>query len=472
METTAIATTAASRLANYVVSLRLEETPAEAVDKAKLCILDTIGCMLAATPRPQGQIIAAHAVRHGRQAASGVWGRLERVEAPAAALANGTLAHMLEFDDGHRPSDNHLGCVVVPAAMAAAEAAGASGRELLASVLVGYDVMGRVGESVCLPRLQTPFHGTGTTGVFGSAASAGRLMHLSSRQIASAFGIAGTAASGLREVFVSGTDCKSLHAGRAAEAGIVAAMLAEAGLDGPAEILEGKYGFCTAMTTTPRLELLTQDLGTRFAVLESGFKVHAVCGMLFTPVDAALALRREGSIDPAEIEEIRVAMPGWVRMDSVFARKRPSTVGTARFSVPYGVAAALIADRLGPAELSDTTLNDERVAELESRVTMVEDPVIEEIFERTKSDTYFFYPSSVELVLKDGSRIRRLETSPLGYDPSRPLTQDQVLDKFRDLVEPVLGKESVTALLDWILRLDEPGTDGRPPLPSHKSVRG
>lgn len=461
---TSAATTASRQLAEYSLSLRLEETPAEALDKAKLCILDTVGCMIAAAPLRVGRIITEHAARHGREGAAGIWGRAERVDTALAALANGTLAHVLELDDGHRPSDNHLGCVVVPAAMAAAETAGSDGRELIAAVIVGYDVMGRVGEAVCLPRLRTPFHGTGTTGGFGSVASAGRLMDLSAGQIANAFGIAGTSAAGLREVFKSGADCKPLHVGIAARNGIDAVLLAEAGLEGPAEILEGEHGFCGAMTPTPRPELLTDGLGERFAVLESGFKVHAACGMLFTPVDAALAVRPEEGVDPDEVEEVRVAMPGWVKTDSVFSRKRPPTVGTARFSVPYGVAAALVAGRLGPSELSDDMLNDERVAEVESRVVMSSDQRVEELFERTKDDMFFFYPSSVELVLKDGRRIEQMVTSPLGYDPNRALTHDQVIDKFRSVVEPVVGEDGAQSLIDWAMRLDEPGAEARPPL--------
>lgn len=449
---TDIQVTASDKLAQYVVDASWSDVPPAVIERAKLCVLDTIGCMIAGSRNAVGTRIVEHAASFGSGGRSSIFGRPGTVDAERAGLANGTLAHVLELDDGHRPSDNHLGCVVVPAALAVAEAVGASGRDLLLSVILGYDVMGRVGEAVCLPRLETPFHGTGTTGPFGAAASAAKLLGLSVTETANAFGVAGTAAAGLREVFVSGSDCKSLHAGRACQNGIAAAYLARSGYEGPRAIIEGTYGFCTAMTSLPRPELAAADLGSRYAVGESAFKVHAVCGLLFTAIDAALALRSEHDLT-GDVDAVRVALPGWVKTDPVFTRKRPDRPGLARFSVPFAVAAALVDGEITPRQISEEGLADLRIEELEAKVEIFSDPEIEEIFETTKTNQFFYYPAVVEIDV-GGQTYRRLERSPVGYDIERDLTPEQLVEKFLGLASDVVGRDAAEGVLSWCMRLD------------------
>jgi len=444
-------------LADYAVNLSLADVPAEVKQKAMLCIMDTIGAMVAAAENRVGAIVTDHAVKHGKAGPCMLFGRKETVDVESAALANGTLGHVLELDDGHRPSDNHLGCVVVPGAFAAAEHVGASGADLLKAVIVGYDIMGRVGAAVCLPRLQTPFHGTGTTGGFGSASAAGVLFGLDEARFAHALGIAGTGAAGTREVFVSGADCKSYQVGRATWNGINAALLAEAGLEGPRDIFEGQFGFVGAMTSLPRPELVVSELGARFAVMDSAFKVHAVCGLLFTAIDASLALRGEHSIDPAAIERIQVALPGWVREDPVFTRRRPDTVGTSRFSVPYAVAAAFQEGEVTPRQISERALHDPAIAALEKKIEISVDPKVEQIFNATKDDEFFYYPASVT-VTAGGKDYHRLEKSPRGYDLRRGLTAEEVIAKFVDNSTAAIGRSAAEEAAGLLLDLEKLGS--------------
>lgn len=440
-------------LADYAVNLSLADVPDVVKQKAMLCIIDTIGAMVAAAPNRVGDIVTSHAVKRSRGGPCMLFGRPETVDVEAAALANGTLGHVLELDDGHRPSDNHLGCVVVPGAFAAAEHVKASGADLLKAVIVGYDIMGRVGAAVCLPRLQTPFHGTGTTGGFGSAAAAGVLLGLSERQLAHALGIAGTGAAGTREVFVSGADCKSYQVGRATWNGVNAALLAEEGLEGPLKIFEGQYGFVGAMTSQPRPELVTADLGKRFAVMDSAFKVHAVCGLLFTAIDASVALLAEHKINPDAIDKIRVALPGWVRTDAVFTRRRPDTVGTSRFSVPYAVAAAFAEGEVTPRQISERALHDPKIAALEDKVEIGFDQDVEDLFERTKADEFFYYPAAVTVTTK-GKEHYRMEKSPRGYDLRRGLNTDEVIAKFIDNASTVISRDAAKRSADLLMNLE------------------
>lgn len=443
----------AEQLADYAVGLSLDAVPEAVRQKAKLCILDTVGCMIAGSATRVGQVVRAYAGRGATGGDCTIAGSGAPAALEFAALANGTMAHVLELDDGHRPSDNHLGCVVVPAAIAAAEDAGASGAALLKAVIAGYDIMGRVGQATCLPRMMTAFHGTATTGGFGAATAAGILFELSAAELACALGIAGTGGAGLREAFVSGADCKSFQVGRSVWNGINAALLARLGLEGPRDIFEGKYGFVNSQTPIPRHALIVADLGTRFAVAESAFKIHAACGILFTAIDAALELRSTHRVDADRIERIRVALPDWVRDDPVFARRRPQTAGQARFSIPFTLAAALRYGEVSPRQLSAAAIADPHIADLEQRIEVVEDPRVEELFHATKEDDFFFYPSAVTLTV-DGQDIYKFESSPRGYDRRRPLSAEDVIRKFVGNAADVVGSDAAGRAVDTILDLE------------------
>jgi 2-methylcitrate dehydratase PrpD len=446
--------TISERLADYVAGMAIGDLPPEVVAKTKLCILDTIGCMLAGSRDPVGVRITTHALRHGPPGPCTVFGHSGSVGPEHATLANGTSAHVLEWDDGHRPSDHHLGGVVVPTALAMAQATRAPAPEILLSVTLGYDAMGRVGEAVLLPRRGQTFHGTGTTGVFGAAAAAGRLLGLNAGQLANALGIAGDGASGLNAYRTSAMDCKALHAGRAAQSGVTAAYLAAEGFQGPATILEGRYGFCNAMVPEPRPELICAELGQRFAVLESGFKFRAGCGGVLNPIGAALWLREEYDLDPGSIQRIRVALPPRGIADALL-RRRPPTVYAARFSVSFSVAAALHDGEVTHRQHSPAKLVDPGIAALEERVEFVADPEVVEIFDAQKKDEPFsFSPCSVEVEC-GGRSYRRLERSPVGYDPGRGLTQEQVLAKFRSLVDGILSQTQADRVGDWVVGLDD-----------------
>jgi 2-methylcitrate dehydratase PrpD len=443
------------KLADYVTGFG-PATP-ELRARARLAVLDVLGCMVGAATTGTGQMIVGAVAGRGADGATTTVSLPARRRSEDSVLANATLAHMLEFDDGHRPSDNHLGCVVVPSALAMAEETGATVGRLLDAIIVGYDVMGRVGEATLLPRRRSPFHGTGTTGVFAAAAVAARLLGMDAEQAGQAMAIAGTAAAGLRESTNSGPECKPLHAGRAARSGVESAYLARLGYHGPREIIEGQHGFCVAMCDEPRPGLVTDALGTRFAVVESGFKVHSTCGMLFTMLDGVAAARDEFSPRPAQPDLLRVGVPVLLATEPAFTRRHPETGGQARFSISYAVATAWRHGQVLPSDMRPDRLLDRDIAELENRVEIVVDPEAEAIYQRTCADPFFFYPAVVQ-VEHGGARYRSLHTSPRGYDPSQPLTAAEVERKFLGVAAPVLGTEAATELAHLVLN----GADSAP----------
>ena len=258
----------AVEVADYIVGRH--DLPDGLLDRARLHALDTIGAMIGATATDTGQKILTLVKTRGAPGRTTAVGLGTALRAEDSALANGTLAHTLEFDDGHRPSDNHLGCVVVPSALVMAEETGASWGRCLESIVIGYDVMGRAGEATLLPRNVSCFHGTGSTGVFGSAAVGAMMLNLDAEATAQALAIAGTAAAGLRESMNTGPECKPLHAGRATANGIEAAFLAQLGYTGPLTVFEGTFGFAKAMCELPRPEIMLDGLGERYSLLGGG----------------------------------------------------------------------------------------------------------------------------------------------------------------------------------------------------------
>lgn len=435
-------------LAEYVLSIDAASIPTDVIEKARLCLLDTLGCMIAGAQTEQVRMLRRDAAAYGARGPVTLLGEGSPLQARDAVLANGTAAHVLEFDDGHRPSDNHLGCVVVPSAIAAAEEHDRSIDDLIASTVVGYDVMGRIGEAVCLPRMVSPFHGTATTGAFASAAVYGRLAGMAMEETHHALNIAGTAAAGLREAMAGG-QCKPLQVGQASRAGFQAAQLASLGYEGPSTIFEGPNGFLNAMTTQPRPDAILADLGDRFAVVESGFKLHACCGVLFTAVDLAIRLRA-GIENLASVDGVKVALPSWIVDDPVFSNDRPDSVDTGRFSVPFVTALALRDGRVDPSNLTSEAINDPELARVADRVHLGTSDEIEDIAGQTRDDPFFFYPAS--LTLKAGAEEdTALSTSPRGYDPSTPLSAEEVVEKFRHLAGPYLTSPQLESTIEVTL---------------------
>lgn len=438
----------AKRVADYVASEH--DLPDSLLDRARLHALDTIGAMVGATTTATGQKILAFVESRGAAGKATAIGLGKQLRTEDSALANATLAHTLEFDDGHRPSDNHLGCVVVPSALVMAEETGATWGECLESIVIGYDIMGRAGEATLLPRNVSCFHGTGSTGVFGSATVAAMMLGLDADRTAQALAIAGTAAAGLRESMNTGPECKPLHAGRAAANGIDAAYLAELDYTGPLTVFEGTFGFTNAMVTLPRPELMVDGLGERYSLLEAGFKVHSTCGMLFNILDGVVAVRNEFQLDERVPDTIRIGAPSWLVEDPPFRRERPTTTGEARFSIPFAVAAGIVDGEVSLRQMAPEKLSDSRIAEVEKRVVIDYDDEVEQIYQSTKDDAFFYYPASIEFEV-DGTKHRSLHTNPRGYDPTIPLTSDEVIAKFRSTVDGCLSDSDTSELIDLIL---------------------
>ena len=277
-------------LAEFVAGVTYERIPAEVIARIKLLILDALGCAIFGTGLEWSRILLTTLTRLDNSPACSVWGTRERLSAPHAALANGTLVQSFELDDVHRAGVLHVGAVTLPALIAVAELKhGMSGRDFLAACVAGYEVGPRVGLCMGPEHIGQGWHSGATVGVFAAAAGAAAALRLPADKVVHALGIAGTQSAGLMAAQY-GAMVKRMHAGRSAQSGLYAALLAEAGFTGIADVFESPYGgFCTTFSRSQdrfKLDELTAGLGERFETMGVALKFYSCVGSNHTALDA------------------------------------------------------------------------------------------------------------------------------------------------------------------------------------------
>src|SRR5580692_8561646 len=296
-------------LAQFAAGLRYDDIPAPAVAIAKACIVDTVGVVLFGSTLPWSRIVADY-VHHVGDGSSTVLGPgFRRSSAPGAAFANGAFAHAFEFDNLRQPSTGvHPGATVLTGALAAAEEAKVSGKELITAFVAGLECMFRFALAAKSTSEKLGFHAPGMTGVFGSAIAASKVMKLSAAQTTMAMGIGGSFCSGLLAFVKSGQGgmVKRIHMGRAAEGGVTAANLAARGFEGPEVILEGKFGALEVFARDADLAAIRAGLGERWETLTITFKTFPCHVTSQSPVQALMTLRAENKFAPEDVETIRL----------------------------------------------------------------------------------------------------------------------------------------------------------------------
>ena len=369
-----------------------------------------------------------------------VLGVRERMAPPHAALANGAAAHALEMDDTHQGGSIHLGATVFSAALAAAETAGASGTATLRAAVAGYEVAARLARALDpAAHYRRGFHPTGTCGVFGAAAAVGALLGLDPSALTVALGIAGSQAAGSMEFLADGAWTKRLHPGWAASGGLHAAALAAEGFRAPATILEGRFGILRAYSDgADPAPLLAPD---GYAILATSIKPYACCRYIQGPIDATLALRAAHGIIPPAVARIEVgvlasAFPIVCEPDSI--KRRPASVVDAQFSLPFGVAVALVRGAASPAEFTPDVLADPSVRALTDRVVGTRDPALDAVYPSA-------WPSWVRITLHDGRQLAARVDHPRG-DPQNFPTPGELDAKFRRLAARALSPAEVERL--------------------------
>ena len=424
------------KLVNFIVETTYDDLPTEVIEHAKVCILDWIGAAVAGSLEPPSKIIASMIEEMGGREEATVIGMGFKTSCVNAALANGVLGHSVELDDIHEEAIIHPAAPVVPAALAVAERENRSGRDLIMAVVLGYEAAIRIGIAINPSHYQF-WHPTGTCGTFGAAAAAGKLLNLDEKRMAYAFGIAGTEAAGLIEVF--GTMSKPLNAGKAALDGVTAALLAQKGFTSSTAMLEAERGYLRATAGEIDMEKVTEKLGTDFEVMNNIFKRHASCGHTHGTLDAVLEIVEAHGVKADDVSEILVGTYP-IALSTVGEKYEPHTAAEAKFSLPYCVAAALIYGKVGLEEFSTEKIADPKILGLSKMVKVSVDP--EYIDARLG-------PANVKIRTRSGKEYKSRVETPKGY-PKNPLTKKELETKFGDLSSLVFSDERIENILETV----------------------
>lgn len=416
-------TTAARTLAEFAVGLKYETIPNAVIDRAKTCIIDTVGAMTFGADQPWSRIIIEYVMRTTAPGKGSIVGTEHKARGQLASLANGALAHAFELDSLCYPSVGvHPGASLTAPGIPVAQAQGRSGKELLTAFVAGFEVMYRVGDAARSSSEQIGFHAPGLTGVFGGAIVTGLLMKLDADRMTHALGIAGSMCSGLLEFSQSGGGMvKRLHLGRAAEGGALAATLAREGFTGPATILEGKFGFLAAFAKEKDPARLTRGLGEEWHTLKTMLKRYACHITAHVPVTAALELRAKHGFKGSDVATVSIATNE--KVVSHHNITEPQDTMMCQYSVPFCVALALHRDPLDPRVFGEETLNDASIREVCRNTKVSEIPT-------SKARSRF--STLVSVRLKDGRELS-IEAHDFEGMPARPLSNEQLRAKFLKL---------------------------------------
>jgi 2-methylcitrate dehydratase PrpD len=420
------------RLAAYLVNSKAESIPAPVTHEAVRTFLNWLGCALGGA-RHETMDVAISALQEfsGPPRAS-VLGRAERFDMLNAALLNGISSHVLDFDDTHLKTIIHPAGPVASCILALAETRPVTGREFLHALVLGVEAECRIGNAVYPNHYDVGWHITGTTGVFGAAAAAGKILGLSEQQMTWALGIAATQSSGLREMF--GTMCKSFHPGAAARNGLLAAQLAAKNFTSSDRGIEAPRGFANVLSTKQDYREIVDGLGERFEILLNSYKPFA-CGIVIHPtIDGCVQLRNEHGLKPEDVEAVFVRAHPLVL--ELTGKRTPQTGLEGKFSVFHSAAVALIEGKAAEHEYTDPVVRDPVVIGLRDRVEVETSPEIRE------DEAY------LEVRLRDGRVLQKHVPHAIG-SLERPMSDQDLEAKFRALAENVLPPPR----LDELIRL-------------------
>ena len=414
--------TASQTLSEFAVNLKYEDIPTEVVERAKDCIIDTVGACTFGSQMPWTQIVIEHAKRNSAPGECSIFGTPVKVRAPFACLANGAAAHAFELDALCEPSVGiHPGAALCVPGLAPSQGRKGSGKALLTAIVAGYEVLYRIGHSANQSIEHVGFHSPGVVGAFGTAVVVGRLFDIGAEKMAHALGIAGSLGSGLMEFSKTGGMVKRLHLGRSAESGFVAAVLARDGYTGPAAVLEGKYGFLNTFCRGADPSRLTRDLGKTWTVMRTKLKRYACHATAQVPVTLTLDLAEKHKLSGDDVAGIVIAASE--KTVSHHAINEPQDMTMAQYSTPFCVALALYMDPMDPRSFSEKSLADPRIRALAKGAKV-------ELYQAGASPVA--QDCRVTLKLKNGK-----EVSAQGNDfkgtPTMPLTRDELLVKFLKL---------------------------------------
>lgn len=435
------------KIAEYISRTSYEDLPPPIIDRAKECIIDTIGVALYGSKFEASRIalsIAEESAEIEDRGAS-VLGKGKKIFPPLAAFINGIMAHVADFDDVLTMLRGHPSCVVLPSSLAACESSGRNGKDLLTSFVIGIEVAAKLGSLISWEHSMRGWHITGTIGTIGSVSAASKGLNLTPDKISNAIGIAASSASGLRVNFGSMT--KSYHAGHAAMMGVLSAKLSEMGFDASSSSLEDEQGFAKVFGYSGDISSVTELLGRDYALNNIILKPYPSCAGTHAPIDATLKIKNRNRFELRDINEIEAVVPP--SLLNVTFYHNPSTNLEAKFSVEYCISSALFFGRVGIDQFEGDSIYNHEVREIMKRVKIIPDAKMEE----SARERGVLSPARVHVRLRNGKEFSEMVWEAKG-GPSNPMSIDEIREKFIRCVKGILSESNIERLLEAIEHLE------------------
>jgi 2-methylcitrate dehydratase PrpD len=425
-------------LSNFVARSRFEDFSEGVIESAKKCLLDWIGVTIGGMNDPSVERIVGFVKEMGGRKQASVLGYGFKTTLLNAALINGTMSHVLDFDDAHSGSRSHPSAPLIPALLAISEYQQLKGKDFITAFVTGFEVSTRIGLSLGKTYYERGWHATSVLGRFGSAVGVGKLLRLNHKQVARTIGLAATQAGGLRRVF--GTMGKPFHAGKASMDGLLSALLAFRGFDAPEDILDGTSGFLRLFSPEHDPGKITRGLGKDFQIEQISFKPYAACLLTHPAIDGLIGIREKHGLELDVVDRIDLDVSPLCL--TVTDNKNPKNGLEGKFSLYFCSALALSEGKVPESQFIPEKLKDRRIRNLMKKISVSGDDSLKESEAR------------IAIQLKDGTRLKSVVSAPKG-DPKNPMSFDEIVEKFNDLTQSILSDRQRNKIIHLVRNLEK-----------------
>ena len=426
-------------LAQFVLDTSFGDLPDALVEECRIAVLDTFAAGFIGAAQPWAQRAVALARDLGGAPEATVIHQHWRIDVARAAFANGALIGAFECEP---LTGSHACGTVLPAALALAERQACDGEAFITALALGFEISARIARTAVGLESVRGFHNPGTQGPFGAAAAAGKLLQCDAEQLVSALGLAGSCSAGLLEFAWNGADTKRLHLGRASQLGLESALLAQKGLEGPATVLEGRYGYFNAFSEPTDLAPLVDGLGSEWAIRPPRHKSYATHVTHQSVVQAIQDWKREHGIGPEAVR--RVAITGAPRiMEPRHAVRDPVNVMGGQYSLPFTAAVALTRDMSNPLVYDQAAVDDPIVRNLAQRLELLPDASLRA--------AHGVFPATV--IIETDEQTFSLPTAPFKGSQGNPMTWTDACEKFRRYTQPFIEGDRAQAIIEAVAAL-------------------
>lgn len=436
------------QIASFALEMRYEDIPQNVLEFGKMLLLDTFGVALSCQRLPHMKAVRSTVETLGGTEQSTLWGLGEKNSLANAVLYNSALIHGADYDDTHVAGILHPSAAVVSTAVTVGEFTGASGREVMGAIVMGWEVITRLALAAKGRFHDVGYHGTAIVAPFAAACVAARLMGDSQETLVNALGICGSQAAGLQAFLADGSWVKKIHPGWGAHSAVYAVLLARQGFTGPVRVFEDRFGlWMTHLGATDGLEEQMQDLGKVWHTPEITFKMYPVCHMTHSFIDCMLALQKEHGFTAADIRGIECRIEErcyQIVCEPHDAKARPTTDYIMRISLPYVMALAAVRGRVSPREIDLNCARDPEILAMIDRITCVSDD--------SKRNPGCF-PGWIKVDLQDGRSLIKEQRFELGK-PENPVQTENVKVKFHHNADPFYDEEMIEKMEGQILRFE------------------